>query len=94
MFKKRVKFHLVKQMKQVEELILCHYIRYEVMLTARVCVCVLAGWPSGQHSLLSLSSCSFVLSRVDNTQTRARVCMFVNVCVFPFRQYKEPILPL
>lgn len=38
---KRVRFHLVKQMKQVEELILCHYIRYEVMLS--VFVCVLAG---------------------------------------------------
>ncbi len=47
-----------------------------------VCVCVVcADWPLGQHSLLSLSSCSSVLSTVDNTQTRACVCMCVCVCV-------------
>lgn len=42
-------------------------------------MCVFADWPSGRHSLLPLSSCSSILSREDNTQTRA--CKCVLVCV-------------
>lgn len=69
------KFDPVQQMKLED---VCHDIKHEVMLSW----CFCAGWPSGQHSLLSLSSCSSVLSSVDNGKTRARVCMFkcVRVC--------------
>lgn len=45
------------------------------------------------NTLLSLSPCSFVLSRADNTQTRACACMFMCVLVF-LQTMLKPILPL